>query len=304
MEPIKCGSCGASNKPPAVTACRLCGAPFPAPSKVPFDEYTKIEAVNWSTLKELRKSPKHYRHRLQVEREDTPRLAIGRAAHTAVFEPDRFLVEYACYKGKIRRGKKWDAFKAANEGTTILKLDEYQRCLAIRDAVRSHPVAAKYLERGKAEQTIQWKHSTTGMMCKGRVDWIGDALVDLKTTADIDTNKFSSVSARMGYHLQLAFYRDGLASITGRELPVVMIAVEANAPHDVAVYRLDEDAMYAGQEEVNSLMETLLVCRQVDKWQGRYPDEQLLRLPTWLTGSDEDDTTGLDLVVNGQTAEV
>src|SRR5579872_4150227 len=121
-----------------------------------FAEYSAIDAVNWSTLKNLRRSPLHYQHALRSPRKDTPRLAIGRAGHTAVFEPDRFMLEYACYKGKIRRGKKWDDFKAAHEHETILKMDEYKLCLAIRDSVRAHPLAAEYLKNGIAEHSIAW----------------------------------------------------------------------------------------------------------------------------------------------------
>jgi exodeoxyribonuclease VIII len=259
---------------------------------MPFDEYAKVEAVNWSTLKELRRSPLHYRHRLEVQRKDTARLALGRAAHTAVFEPDRFLLEYACFKGPIRRGKKWEAFKEQHQGETILKLDEYSTCLAIRDAVRSHPAAAEYLRRGKAEQTIQWTHEGTGLACKGRVDWISEskpAMVDLKTTGDVETAKFTTLSYRMGYHCQGAFYVDGLRQVLGKELPAVVIAVEAKPPHDVAIYRFSEDAIYAASEEIRLLMETLVACRQVDKWQGRYPDEMPLELPRW-TMDDEGDT--------------
>src|SRR5690348_16033746 len=152
-----------------------------------FADYSKVQAVNWSTLKELRRSPRHYRYRLDNERDDSPRLALGRAAHTAIFEPDRFMVEYACFKGERRAGKTWEAFKAAHESETILKLPEYQLCLAMRDAVRAHPVAARYLASGRAEQTVTWTDPKTQIPCKARLDWIADeagAVVDLKTTDD------------------------------------------------------------------------------------------------------------------------
>lgn len=270
-----------------------------------FADYKALDEVNWSTLKEMRQSPLHYRYRVEHPREDSTRLALGRAAHTAVFEPDRFLVEYACYKGAIRRGKKWDAFKEQHAGETILKLDEYQLCLAIRDAVRSNADAMKYLAAGIGEQTIRWKHAGTGIACKGRVDWVSKsspAVVDFKTTSTIETAKFGAQVARMGYHAQLAWYRDGIAYSGGEILPAVIIAAEVNPPHDVGVFVLDEDALYAGAEEYGELLHLLADCRKANRWPGRFSEAQSLRLPTWAWNDEDDgDATGLDLVINGHS---
>lgn len=278
-------------------------------SVIPFSDYLQIDAVNWSTLKELRRSPLHYRHRLENQRKDSPRLALGRAAHTAVFEPDRFMLEYACFKGPIRRGKKWDVFKESHAGETILKVDEYGLCLAMRDAVRRNPLAASYLERGAAEQSIRWTDPKTGLACKGRLDWVSDsrpALVDLKTTGDIEANRFGSWAARLGYHIQLAWYSDGLMYASGKRPPVVVIAVEAGPPHDVAVYRFDEDALYAGAEEYAALLRKVAECRMSGEWPGRYAEEQVLRLPRWMM-DDEGDTALEDEISfgssNGTSAE-
>jgi exodeoxyribonuclease VIII len=263
--------------------------------------YSKIDAVNWTTLKELRRSPLHYRHRLTTPREDNARLALGRAAHTAVFEPDRFLLDYALFEGERRAGKAWEAFAEQHANRTILKRAEYEQCLAIRNAVREHRVAATYLERGAGEKAIRWTDRATGIECKARLDWHSrsrPAIVDLKSTGDI--SKFADISARMLYHCQGAFYQGGLEAVEGERFPVVFIAVEKDAPHDVGVFVLDEDALYAGSEEVRYLLERVTTCRQTGRWPGRYDEEQSLRLPTWMFGDEEGDSTGLDLVVNGQ----
>jgi hypothetical protein len=258
-----------------------------------FDDYAKIDAVNWSTLKELRRSPKHYRYRLENPREDRPAFARGRAAHTAVFEPRRFLRDYALFEDGIRRGKKWEAFKEQHAHQTILKPDEYDTCLAIADAVKATPIAASYLERGEPEKSIQWTDADTGLACKGRLDWWNadrGVLLDLKTASDVSDYRFGSIAARLGYHCQLAFYAEGLRANTGRTPAVVIVAVEADAPHDVAVYRIDEDALYAGWEEVRGLLDKVAICRASNRWPGRYEEEQVLRLPSWVWPDEEADT--------------
>lgn len=255
-----------------------------------FAAYEQIEAVNWSTLKHLRRSPLHYRHALTTESADTDALRLGRAVHTAVLEPDRFALEYAVWQGGRRAGAEWTAFQVAHEEQTILTLDQYQRACSIRDSVRSHPVAAPYLREGKAEQTIEWAHEKTKIRLKGRPDWISPtALVDLKTSRHaINYRLFATDVYRLGYHCQLAMYQAGIKATMGMELPPVLIAVEPEPPHDVAVYLLDEDAIYAGAEEVDELLQALRECQQTGSWRGRYSSAQDLSLPRWAFPDEED----------------
>lgn len=267
-----------------------------------FNDYAAIDAVNFSTLKEMRRSPRHYQYRIQNPREDTTRLAIGRAAHTAVFEPDRFLLDYALFDGERRAGKAWDECCAANKGKTILKAAEYSTCLAMRDAVRSHPVAGPALTPpGEAEKVITWTDEETGIKCKARLDWWRVGLwCDLKTTGDIDAGRFAATAYRMGYFGQMAFYRAGLVA-NGLDAPLPrIIAVEAAAPFDVAVFAVTDNAIYAGEVEIRELLARVAACRFSGQWPGRYPEQTVLSLPSWAYGDDGDAIAGL--VIGGEEA--
>lgn len=264
----------------------------------PFDAYLKRPGVHNTLLKEMKRSPKRYQFRAANPLEDSTTLAFGRASHTAVLEPDRFPIDYAVFPGKRRQGKEWEQFQAANADRTILKMDEYAACLAVRDAVRSHPVAGPLLASGKPEQTITWTDAATGLECKGRADWLSPvALVDLKTTTDIDADRFGALAARMGYHAQLAFYRDGLRA-NGLDLPAKIIAVEADEPHDVAVYAIDDDSLYAGEEQYRDALRKVAKCQAAQVWPGRYEQERLLILPSWAFPAEDDVDQGLDLLVS------
>jgi exodeoxyribonuclease VIII len=269
------------------------------------EEYDAIDAVNYSTLKELRRSPLHYAHRLKTPREDSTRLALGRAVHTAVFEPDRFFLDYALFPGARRAGKDWDECCKANRGRTILKSEEYRTALAIRDAVRSHPVAGPALTPpGEAEKSIVWTDEATGLRAKGRIDWWRVGLFcDLKTTSDVDRDRFGALAYRMGYHGQLSFYRAGLIA-NGLDAPVPrIIAVEAAPPHDVAVFPLDDDLLYQGEILCAELLAAAAAFKFSGLAPGRYPEEVALTLPPWVRADDGGDATGLDLLVPA-TAEV
>lgn len=266
-----------------------------------FADYVRRPGVNSSLLKEMRRSPKRYRFRAANPIEDTTRLALGRITHTAVFEPDRLAIDYAVFPGARRAGKEWDTFCAANRGRTIVKLDEYATALSMRDAVRGHPVAGPLLASGKPEQTVTWKDEETGLDCKGRIDWMcgTSAFCDLKTTSDIDADRFGALATRMGYHGQMAFYRAGLLA-NGLELDAKLIAVEADEPHDVAVFALDDDAIYAGEEMWRDALRRVANCQAQGVWPGRYEAETLLILPPWAFPPEDAD--GLGITIAGEAA--
>lgn len=260
---------------------------------VPFSDYCTIPAVNWSTLKELDRSPAHYLYALGAVSKDNKTFALGRAIHTAVFESDRFLLDYVL-NDENRNSNSYKAFAAENTDKTILKTPEYTQALAMRDAVRKHPIANKYLSDGQAEQVITWVDSETGLACKGRLDWLTpDILLDLKSSADLDERRFRNAVASYGYHCQLAFYSMGLVAL-GYARPVKLLAVEKTPPYDVGVFDITEDMLSVGEERVRKLLRKLVECRDKNEWPGRYPEERELWLPGWALPS-ESDLSDLDI---------
>ena len=261
-----------------------------------FSAYSDLNGVNYSTLKAMGKSPLHYQHALTVPRADTPAMRLGRAIHTAVLEPDLFPVHWTLYDGR-RAGNVWAEFAAVNADKGILTVEEYDTVLAIRDAVHRHKVARRLLRYGKSEVTLRWVDPVTRIRCKARLDHLrGDALTDLKSTKDIDNRTFGRLAANMGYAGQLAFYRLGLLA-TGHELaPVRIVAVESVAPHDVAVFTVDEDVLEAGVMEVRRLLHMVKTCRSRRRWPGRYPDEESLEYPEWALPAGSDYTNAIEVL--------
>lgn len=250
------------------------------------DEYFALPAVNWSSLKALSVSPLHYHYGLTHPRADSPAMSKGRAVHTAVLEPLELPLRYVTFDG-TRRGKVWDEFKAVNEDKEILTVSEWEDVVAIQKAVMAHPVAGELLTGGEAEVTIQWRDAATGIGCKARCDYIitGTApwpiLVDLKTARSIDERQFQRAYHDFKYHCQLAMYSDAVAAKYGKQPTAYIVAVESEAPHDVAVFLPTEDSLYAGHEEVDELLDLLKSCTASGNWPGRYPDVTDLDLPPW-----------------------
>jgi PDDEXK-like domain of unknown function (DUF3799) len=277
-----------------------------------FAAYLAAPGTNSSRLRDLARSPLVYKHRETVPREVTAPMRLGTCAHTAVLEPHKFLSEYALWDERTendedkvapRRGKKWDAFVAANPGKTIVRADEYATAMAIRDAVRAKPAAAKYLRAGDPEVAMWWCDSATERLCKGRADWITTVdgvpvIVGLKSARDCRGIPFGNAAYELGYALQWAFYQDGYRAITGQTARVVEIVVESAAPHDVVVYGIPDEVLDVGREQYARLLALLGEHEAANTWPGVADEEQTLSFPTraYRTSGDDDlSELGLEL---------
>lgn len=264
---------------------------------MPFAAYEDIEAVNWSKLKRMLRSPLAYKYGLdEPPDDDTDPIRVGRATHTAIFEPHLFDSEVAEWTGGKRDGKAWDAFCAANEDKTLLTTAQLRRVLKIRDAVRLHPLVAPYLVRGQAEQVLEWTDERTQLRLKCRIDWhTTDVILDLKTSRNaVDPRAFAADAYRLGYFHQLAFYQRGVAAVHGTHPQSLIVAVEAVGPFDVAVYRLASHALYAVHEEIDGLLSQLKLCMSSQQWPGRFETERELSIPAWANSLDDVDVEDPD----------
>lgn len=262
-------------------------------------DYHAAPGVNWSQLKHLRESPLHYAHARDQGVKDTRALALGRFTHALVFEPDTVERDYAIWEGGRRQGTDWEAFRAAHEGKTILRAEDIDAAVAMANAVKLHPLVQPYLDDGAFERPLFWADAATGLACKARPDWLIPArkcLIDLKTCRRAEAWRFGRDAARHGYHCQMAHYAAGIAAaLDWHPVETLLIAVESAPPHDVAVFALDDDVLWAGAETVRELLVQLKACQIANQWPGRYSEPQALRLPAWVFETEEDETFGLQI---------
>lgn len=277
-----------------------------------FDEYLALPGMNWSSIKTIERSPKHFKHALANPIDDTPRLGIGRAFHTLVLEPERFDEDYSCFHGGRRAGKYWDAFVEASEGKTVLKPDEINLAQSMAFAIRTDPASSPlFYGPGENELVIQWTDKASGLQCKARIDRLtGNALIDLKSTQDAGARRFGSIASRLMYWRQIVWYLDGVAAwraerdLPALELAAKLVAVELEAPHDVVVYYLTEEQMYMAREANAAMVAKLVECQTGNAWPGVAGGvEQPLLLPAYEYFSEEGDPDGLGLDLDGINEE-
>ncbi len=289
---------------------------FEIHEKLPFAMYRLLPGYHATALKWALESPLEYQHYETHGLEDSDTLRAGRAGHTAVLEPARFLAEYVQWetihqdgkkKGKkrVRSGNEWKEFKAdaANVGKTILTPDQYETACNIRDLVRDHPVAGPLVKGpGKNELSLRFKHGRTGADVKSRLDRIAldHAIVEIKLTHDITPRGFGNTAYRFRYHLQAALQRDAAEACGFGRLPVKIVAIRAakSKPLDLAVFDLGEDVLAQGQEEYERAIEIVQACRAKQQWPGVATEREIsLILPAWsVPSSDETIDFGSEVI--------
>jgi PDDEXK-like domain of unknown function (DUF3799) len=251
-------------------------------------DYEKIDAVNYSTLKAMDRSPSHYRYAMEHgQAKDTDAMILGRVTHMAVFEPHLIETKVAQWDG-TRRGSEWEEFKLANADLEIIKPGPYQTAMAIAKSARA--AGGRMIAEGRSEVTLTWADEVTGIEMKGRLDHIskGFGIIDLKTTADARPLIFGSRAASLSYHVQAALYSDGAERTSWGRLPYTILAVETSAPYAATLYTVTEDHLDLGRETYRGWLKKLKECRE----RGEYPSypPSVLTLPMWSTydASDED----------------
>lgn len=255
-------------------------------------DYHKGPGLSASGLKLLARSPAHFKYSL---REETPAMKRGTAVHTAVFEPERFFLEYIAAPKIDRRTKDGKTAWAALEdsGKIVLTEAEYADVVGMAAAVKKHSRAGLLVTGGVAERSIAWEYNLvlddepTQILLKARPDYIkpissGCIVIDLKTTMDARAGAFASDAYRRGYHLQAAHYMRGLTSAeceTPRSF--VFVVVESEKPYGVMVYQAKQDFINRGHEECIRLYELYARCVRDGVW-PQYDEAILpLSLPAW-----------------------
>jgi hypothetical protein len=271
------------------------------------DEYHEWKCASASNLKEFRRSPLHAFEAMNGPRKQpTPAMLLGTACHHAILEPrifrDLYAVADQCCavtgKGKrcsnigkvVYEGTNWYCGMHMPEtgvsaaAVTVLAPEDFDRCLRMADSVNRHAAAQSVLDlKEHTEASAIWRDIKSGVLCKLRADLLcEDGIVgDLKTTSDAGREAFEKSIFGFGYWIQAALYLSGLNALGGEFDHFCIIAVESAPPFAVAVYRLQDDVIGAGREEIEGLLTRWAECERVGKWPGYSDRFEDVGLPEW-----------------------
>jgi hypothetical protein len=235
-------------------------------------EYHDLPSWSKSTLDKIHKSPAHFLEWRNRPKESTAAMDFGRALHCAVLTPELYSNEYAIFPSCDRRTKEGKAiyqeFVDKSAGKEPISSSDAAKVERMKGEIFSHPLASSLLNNGEAEQSFFWIDPHTNLECKARPDYLtlSNICIDLKVSNSAEYHTFQRTAYKFRYHVQGAFFIDGIFHATGRRCDdFVLVVIEDEAPHGIMVYVFDDLAINAGRKGYQSDLETIV------DWQGN-PD--------------------------------
>jgi hypothetical protein len=259
---------------------------------MPAREYHALNRISQSAIKRLLRSPAHYRAWLDAPPSPSAAMQFGTAVHSILFDPPEVrpsvlaVVPDDAPTRRSNEGKAWWAnFDRLNSGKVILDAEDYARALNCADAVLAHPRARAMIDECTREVSMIWTDDESGIDCKARADLLApdrSFVVDLKTTLDASREAFQKSIWNFRYDLQAAFYMRGVRAAAGiGPHSFVIIAVEPDPPHGVALYRIDNRATFAAEADIARGLALFAECSEMNAWPA-YSDEIMpIDVPKW-----------------------
>lgn len=222
--------------------------------------------LHFTQLKEIDKSPAHYKHVEEYGVAVTAAMNLSSLVHGFTFgEP---LDDFTVFQG-ARRGNPWKHFKEDNADKTIVTEAEWVRAQIISKILLNDPVTGPLLtEDGDREQMITWK--VGDRECAGTPDLFTatGVLADLKVTPLASPRQFPWHVRKMLWHAQPVWYLDGLESCGKCVSDVYLVAVAPKPPHLPVAYHFSERTIELGRKTWRRLFDRLLGCEAEDFWPG------------------------------------
>ena len=278
-----------------------------------FEEYRKLPGLNASKLKPYATSPRHGFFKENKGFTKSHAMSIGTLVHALILEGEKAAEELIDSK-YITSGFPINQSTGKPYGETSAK---YQSWLADQDpekevinevelkvtrkiarAIKSHSKSRWLLSMAPYRETaITWNCSFTGMPCKAMVDFYGgDFAADLKTFGKQLT--FRNIEREMherNYHLQFAFYRDGLKENGFNAEDFYVVFAQNKDDYDVGCFRVDELTLQQGQNDyLKAIKNYNIATEDKDEFKpGLFPEIATIGIPNYALEFDAPDADTL-----------
>lgn len=242
-------------------------------------------SLSSSGVKRILTLPARFDYERQHGRAPKDAFDLGSTAHAIILRNgDVHVVDAYDWRAKADQATK-KALRA--DGKVVVHRGEFAQAAAMAQSVRRHPLASAILSRGRAEVSYYWTDAQTGITCRARADWLregtaADCIADVKTCQDASEDGFGKTIANFGYDLSVAHYVDGYEALTGRRLPLYLIAVETAVPHFVQVHEIPADWLADALDRVRDARARYAECESAGEFPG-YAAEQIVTptRPRW-----------------------
>lgn len=245
------------------------------------DYHADRESLSVSGAKVLLKAPALFKWQ-QENRVYKDAFDFGTAAHKLVLGVGCDLIVFEYDPEKVKSPKSTNAWKdqqaeVRKAGNVLLLPEEYAAVVAMADRLSTHTLAMQLLSVGEAEVSAYAIDEPTGVMRRGRFDWLHpQVLVDYKTAASVDpldlAGKYGSVK-KWGYANQAAWYTDLARDLGHPALAFAFIFQMKEPPYLVTVATLRDGDLDEARLQNREALEMFRDCTESGIWPGYLPDD-------------------------------
>lgn len=234
--------------------------------------YHNRAEISRTDLVQFRKSPAHFSHHREAEKETTPAMKFGEAYHLRVLEPEKFKEQVGILNEDIKpEPDKTFASKANKQAKEdfeasypiILSQDEGQQIENMATRLNDQPAIAEILGNPLNEFEREFYEFVNGVDIRAKIDISGpDFIADLKTTTGLTPDKARKEVFYTHYY-QAAFYNLARRS----DLPVCFIIQDKNPPFVSCIVWVDHGLIHEGLNEIYRDLNNLADCM----YEGKFP---------------------------------
>ncbi|MEM7789778.1 MAG: PD-(D/E)XK nuclease-like domain-containing protein [Verrucomicrobiota bacterium] len=193
----------------------------------------------------------------------------------------------------------YENFWKVHEGKESVRLEDDQTARAMRDSMLDDEDALEILygfEEMHKELTVRTEKLKHGFSVQAKLDIYDEQtnrIIDLKSVHKLD--QFRKEVWDFGYYRQAAFYSLVAELVFGKPIQeFLFIAVEASAPHEVGVFKCDEDFIAQGIAEIKAGLTHLGKCLKENSFPKRFCGVTTLFLESWEKKKSDDRMSRLE----------
>lgn len=251
-------------------------------------EYHSTDTLSSSGARLMLHAPAVFKSNLELGREDTDALRMGRHIHALVLEGRR-LYRARSLDGRTKEGKA-ELEEIGAAGLDAVTVAHAETVEGVAAAIAAAPEIAALFTDGTPELSVFTERG--GVELRTRPDWTamdGTRLVDLKTTRDAAPHKFGRTAHTYGYHLQAAWYLRECAAkgLISDDAEFVFVLVEKTPPYLVSQVVLEPAALELGSRMADRAISLYRHCLETGEWPGFDMGLVVAQLPPWAYELDD-----------------
>lgn len=261
----------------------------PGVYEISADEYHADPALSSSGARRLLPPgcPALFHYERSNPIETTREMDMGTVAHTILLGngADIAVLDFDNYTTKAAREHRDNA---VNEGKTPILAWEYARAQAMVSALKVHPIARHLFDGGKAEQSLFWNDTATGVQLRARIDYMlldrdRPLIIDYKSTTSAALDAIPKTIDTYGYHIQGAWYVAAVKALNLADEPAFLnVWQERKPPFLVTVTQMPTISLVIGADRMREAIDIYAACTAKNHWPPHSEQVEAIGVPYWI----------------------